>query len=324
MFYILFGPDEFSLREELERIKDGLGDRESLASNTTIFEGKQVGLNQLMDACIALPFLGSHRLIIVEGLLARFEGDRGELKKGDKGEWGELQKRVDGMPPSTVLILVDGQIKKGNALLKGLAPLASVKEFPLLKGAALGGWIRERVKEGKGTISPEAVRMLASLVGENLWVLASEIEKLLLYTMGRRIDEGDVKQVVSYAREANVFTMVDALIEGRAARAAPLLHQLLQEGDTAPYLLVMITRQLRLLVQSKELSLQGFSAAEVKARLALTSDYVLNKALEQGRSYSMGRLEQVYRKLLETDLSIKRGLWKSELALDLLVAELCA
>ena len=324
MFYILFGPDEFSLREELERIKDGLGDQESLASNTTIFEGKQVSLNQLMDACIALPFLGSHRLIIVEGLLTRFDGDRLELKTGDEGEWGKFEKKVGGMPPSTVLILVDGQIKKGNAMLKELAPLASVKEFPLLKGAALGEWIRGRAKEGKGTISPEAVRMLASLVGENLWVLASEIEKLLLYTAGRRIDEGDVKQVVSYAREAGVFTMVDALIEGRAARAAPLLHQLLQEGDTAPYLLVMITRQLRLLVQSKELSLQGFSAAEVKARLALTSDYVLNKALEQGRRYSMGRLEQVYRKLLETDLSIKRGLWKSELALDLLVAELCA
>jgi len=335
MFYILFGPDEFSLREELERIKDGLGDRESLASNTTTFEGKQVSLNQLMDACIALPFLGSHRLIIVEGLLSRFsnfskgakyadEAGEGQALRRDKGEWGEFKKKVGGMPPSTVLILVDGQIKKGNALLKRLAPLASVKEFPLLKGAALGEWILGRVKEGQGTISPEAVRMLASLVGENLWVLASEIEKLLLYTAGRRIDEGDVKTVVSYAREANVFTMVDALIEGRAARAAPLLHQLLQEGDTAPYLLVMITRQLRLLVQSKELSLQGFAPAEVKARLALTSDYVLNKALEQGRSYSMGRLEQVYRKLLETDLSIKRGLWRGELALDLLVADLCA
>ena len=335
MLYILFGPDEFSLREELERIKDGLGDRESLASNTTIFEGKQVGLNQLMDACLALPFLGSHRLIIVEGLLSRFsnfskgakdadEAGEGQALRRDKGEWGEFEKKVSGMPQSTVLVLVDGQIKRDNALLKKLAPLASVKEFPLLKGAALGEWIRGRVKEGKGTISPEAVRMLASLVGENLWVLASEIEKLLLYTAGRRIEEGDVKEVVSYAREASVFTMVDALIEGRAARAAPLLHQLLQEGATAPYLLVMITRQLRLLVQAKELSLKGFSPAEVKARLDLASDYTLTKALEQGRRYSMGRLEQVYRKLLETDLSIKRGLWKGELALDLLVAELCA
>ncbi len=334
MFYILFGPDEFSLREELERIKDSLGDRESLASNTTIFEGKQVRLNQLMDACMALPFLGSHRLIIVEGLLARFEGDKGEwqaLEEGEGGrgefekrEWGEFKNRIGGMPQSTVLVLVDGQVKKGNALLKGLAPLAEVKEFPLLKRAALEEWIQRRVREGEGTISPEAVRMLASLVGENLWVLASEIEKLLLYTAGRRIEEGDVKGVVSYAREANVFAMVDALIEGRAARAAPLLHQLLQEGDTAPHLLVMITRQLRLLVQAKELSLKGFSPSEVKARLDLASDYVLNKALEQGRRYSMGRLEQVYRKLLEADLSIKRGLWKGELALDLLVAELCA
>jgi len=324
MLYILFGPNEFSLREELGRIKDGLGDRESLESNTTIFEGKQVSFNQLMDACMALPFLGSHRLIIVERLLARFEGDKVELEKGEGEKWREFEKRVGYMPPSTVLILIDGPIKKDNALLKALAPLASVKGFPLLRGATLEGWVRGRVKEGKGTISPEAVRMLTSLVGENLWILSSEIEKLLLYTAGRRIEAGDVKVVVSYAREASVFAMVDALIEGRAARAAPLLHQLLQEGDTAPYLLVMITRQLRLLVQVKELSLQGFSAAEVKARLNLTSDFVLNKALEQGRRYSMGRLEQVYRKLLETDLSIKRGLWKGELALDLLVAELCA
>jgi len=129
---------------------------------------------------------------------------------------------------------------------------------------------------------------------------------------------------VSYAREASVFTMVDALIEGRASTAARLLHQLLEEGATAPYLLVMITRQLRLLVQAKELTLKGVPASLIKDRLGLASDYTLTKALQQSRRYSMGRLEQVYRKLLETDLAIKRGIWKGELALDLLVAELCA
>ena len=316
MLHILFGADDFSLREELGRIKESLGDRESLATNTTVFDGHQVRLNQLMDACMAMPFLGSHRLIIVQGLLSHFEKD--------EGQWLALKDRVASMPQTTVLVLVDGEIKRDNALLKGLAPLASVKDFPRLKGEALRGWIQRRVKEGKGTISPQAVRALASVVGDNLWVLASEIEKLLLYTSGRRIEEEDVKEVVSYVREASVFTMVDALIEGRAAAAASMLHQLLEEGATAPYLVVMITRQLRLLLQAKELSQQGFSAPEIKARLGLASDYTLTKSLKQSRRYSAKRLEQVYRKLLEADLSIKRGICKGELALDLLVAELCA
>jgi len=314
LLYILFGADDFSMREELEKIKEGLGDKELLASNITVFEGHQLKLSQLVDVCGAMPFFGSHRLVIVEGLLGRFE----------EGQGRSLKDLVGGMPETTVLVLIDGQIKRDNPLLKELAPQAKVKEFPLLRGAALHGWIQRRVAKGGGTISPQAVRLLAALVGENLWVLASEIEKLLLYTYGRRIEEGDVREVVSYAREASVFTMVDALIEGRASTAARLLHQLLEEGATAPYLLVMITRQLRLLVQAKELTLKGVPASLIKDRLGLASDYTLTKALQQSRRYSMGRLEQVYRKLLETDLAIKRGIWKGELALDLLVAELCA
>jgi DNA polymerase-3 subunit delta len=252
----------------------------------------------------------------VEGLLDRVQKSA--------GAWLALKDFVGVMPGTTVLALIDGQIKKDNPLRRELSPLASVKEFPLLRGAELRAWIGRRVANEGGTISAQAVRMLAGLVGDNLWVMASEIEKLGLYASGRRIEEEDVMKVVSSAREASVFTMVDALIEGRASTAARLLHQLLEEGATAPYLLVMITRQLRLLLQAKELSLKRMPVPVIKERLGVASDYTLTKALEQSKRYSMKRLEQVYRKLLETDLAIKRGMWKGELALDLLVAELCA
>ena len=315
MLYILFGADDFSIREELKNIEAGLGEGELLATNTTIFDGRQLGLGQLTDVCYAMPFLGFHRLVIVEGLLARFEQSA--------GDWLGLKDLVSGMPQTTVLVLIDGQLKKDNPLLRELRPLASVKEFRRLRGVVLRRWIEGRVSKGGGTISPQALRLLAALVGENLWVLASEIEKLLLYASGRRIEEEDVKRVVSYAREASVFTMVDALIEGRASTAARLLHQLLEEGATAPYLLVMITRQLRLLLQARELVLSGVSASSIRDRLGLASEYTLTKALEQSKRYSMKRLEQVYGKLLETDVAIKRGVWKGQLALDLLIAELC-
>lgn len=315
MLYILFGTNDFSLREGLKRIKEGLGDGELLASNATIFEGQQLKPSQLMDVCSAMPFLGSHRLVIVEGLLGRIEGSA--------GEWLALKDFVGVMPETTVLVLIDGQLKKGNPLLKELAALASVKEFPLLKGAALTRWIERRVAEKGSTISGRAAKMLAELAGDDLWVLSGEVEKLVLYALGRRIEEEDVRKVASAAREFNVFVMVDALIEGRASAAARSLHQLLEEGATAPYLLVMITRQLRIMLQGKELSLMRIPTADIRKRLSMAPPYAVTKALEQSKRYSMERLEQVYRKLLDTDLAIKRGVWRGELALDLLVAELC-
>lgn len=337
MIYVLYGHDEFSLHEELNRIKNELGDREALATNTNEFDGKQVALGQLLDACKAVPFLGTHRLVIVNGLLSRFEkGARtakdpdGEEeqekvmpKRGWRAEWGELKQKLTEVPPTTVLVFIDGDIKKDNLLLKQLAPSAQVRQFAELRGNVLSEWIRNRIKGGGGVISPEAVKLLAAYAGDNLWVLASEIDKLLLYCGGKRVEEKDVKEVVSYAREANVFTMVDALIEGRSATAAPLLQQMLDEGAAAPYILFMITRQVRLLVEIKDLVNKKCSRNEIRERMGISNDFVLNKALEQSRNYSMERLEQIYRKILETDISIKQGIWKGDLALDLLVAELC-
>lgn len=329
MLYILFGADDFSLKEELAEIKAGLGDPESLSSNTTTFEGHRTRVDQLMDACQAMPFLGSHRLVLVQGLLGCFERRDRETEGEHPGfkEWATLRDRLGQLPPTTVLVLVDGEIRKDNPLLRKLAPVATVKEFRPRKGAAVQEWIQARVKGGGGSIAPSAARLLASLVGVNLWVLAGEIEKLLLYVSGRQIEAEDVKAVVSYAREANVFAMVDAIIERKASLAASLLHELLWEGATAQYLIAMIARQLRMLVVARELSQRRLPASEIRSQLTLlsgsTSDFALTKALEQSRRCSMSRLEQVYRRVLEADLSIKRGVSTSELALDCLVADLC-
>ena len=84
MIYILFGPDDFSLKEALVHIKDGMGSREMLATNTTVFEGKNLALQQLISTCDTVPFLAEKRLVIVNGLLGRFEPKKG--RNGRKGK----------------------------------------------------------------------------------------------------------------------------------------------------------------------------------------------------------------------------------------------
>ncbi|MCJ7831145.1 MAG: DNA polymerase III subunit delta, partial [Dehalococcoidia bacterium] len=73
MLYIYHGEDEFSLREELAALKAGLDSDGMLASNTSQLDGGRLQPAELLAPCSTIPFLGSHRLVIVEGLLGRFE-----------------------------------------------------------------------------------------------------------------------------------------------------------------------------------------------------------------------------------------------------------
>ena len=329
MLYILFGQDDFSLQEALAGIKRGLGDEELLTASTNVLDGRRLSPNQLGNTCNVAPFLAQNRLVIVHGLLARFEQRWGVQKRyqitnsDQKGGWQDFCEYIGGMPATTVLVLTDGKIRNDNPLLRKLTPLATVMSFPPLRGARLYDWIRSRVVMGGGSISPGAVRLLAQVVGGDLGTLANEVEKLLLYTSGCHIGEDNVRKVVSYAREANIFAMVDAVLERRTSQAMRLLHQLLDEGESLPYIMTMIARQLRLLVQAKELISRRVPAAEIQDRLGISKGYALDKTLAQTGEYSMEQLEWLYRKLLETDVAIKTGKWKDELALDLLLAELC-
>jgi DNA polymerase-3 subunit delta len=323
LLYVLFGTDDFSLRQTLEHIKSTLGDRDSLSLNTTALDGRHLTASQLINACNTVPFLAACRLVIVEGLLERFE-QSAATKRPLISEWQSLIDFLPAKPPSTVLVLIDGKISKSNPLLKKMAKTARVHDFPPLKGPRLQQWILSRVAAQGAAISPRAVRPLIETAGEDLWVLANEIDKLSLYAGGRRIEEADVQQVSSFAREANIFAMVDAIAEKRLPASMRLLHQLLSEGTPPTHLLTMMSRQVRLMVQAKELGRQRLSLEEKREQLGLSWNFPIDKLLSQSADHSKERLLAIYEKILETDLAIKTGKWQDELALDLLVVDVCS
>ena len=335
MFYILYGQDNFSLQQALGKIKADLGDSEALAVNTSSLDGPRLTLNELKNQCGAIPFLSSYRLVIVDGLLQCFEPSRGKAQpvKGARKyesklkEWQGMDTYIKQIPETTVLILVDGKIKGPNPLLKKLSSLAEVKRFPLLQWKNLRTWIEHRVIEEGGSITPQAVSLLVNFIGGDLWAMNNEIQKLVLYSQDRPISEDDVKQLVSYAQEANIFAMVDAVAEGRTELAQMTLHRLYHDGVAPNYILVMITRQFRLMALAKDLE-SGLSYQQIQDRLGLNAGYVLDKTLGQAKLYNLEGIRQAYDKLLETDSAIKTGKYSDtgkyndELALELLVAEL--
>jgi DNA polymerase-3 subunit delta len=329
LLYILHGEDDFSIAKSLEEIKRGAGDPALLAANTTVFNGQQLTPDQLGSVVETVPFLAEKRLVIIEGLLGRFEA-KAKPRRQKKTSPAEAEKEyqsfaayLSNIPESTLLVLIEGRIKSNNPLFKELSAGAEVRSFPVLRNDRLRQWIKREVAEQATTISPQAVELLARLVGGNLWVMANEINKLALFASGRRIEEEDIKAVVSSAQEANVFAMVDAILDFKAGVAERLLEQLLDRGASSAYLLAMLSRQVRLVVRTKELRRQRRPEVEIQSKLGLTSAFAWRKTLEQAQRYPLERLKEVYYRLLQTDLSIKTGKFEGGLALNLLIAELC-
>ncbi len=328
MIHILFGEDDFTIKEKLMLIKSDSGGAELGEANTDVFDGSKITPDELINACCTISFLSPKRMVVVEGLLGRFEQKgkkgKGKNKPPELKQWESLATIA--MPESTVLVLVDGNLKKTNPLFKKLASVAEVKEcIPFeIKGKDLPDWICARVKSNNGDISPRSVGLLINFIGNNLWVLSSEIDKLCLYAHGRQIEESDVNLLVSSVRDLNIFHLTDAIVQRNQKLASKMLHEHLAEGAAPAYLLFMITNEFRLLIQAKILSVAGrLPAKEIGPKIGEFKEWKVEKMLREAKGYDVPRLEQTYRRLLDTDISIKTGRVDGETALDLLIADLC-
>lgn len=311
MLHILYGTDDFSISEALELLKSQAGPQDVLDANLSRVQASASTLQQVQALCSTVPFLADRRLVIVEGLLSLFDGRRssrrGRSTQDSASEWLALADFVPAMPPTTDLVLLDGAVNRGNSLLARLSPLGQAREYPALRGSRLTDWIRDRANAAGCEISREGVRLLSELVGGNLWTLSSEIEKLSLYCNGRRAEAEDIRLLVPFANEVNVFNAVDAVMERRFPDALRSMRRLMDGGATGTYIVAMVARQVRLLLLTKELESSGVPQPQMGSRLGVTSEWVLGKLREQARRYSATSLEALHRGLLETDLAVKTG-----------------
>ncbi len=329
MISLLYGDDTFSSHEALRQLYQAVGPPEMWESNITQMEGADFDVARFAAATQTVPFLAERRMAVVHGLLSTVEG-REPARRGagraagrgpDLGPAAGLKEALQALPPTTDVVLVDGRLSPNNPLLRELTPLAQVTHFPTLRGDALSQWVRQRVGQKGGTIAPPAMRALVDLVGGNLWAMDSELEKLTIYCGGRAVDVDDVHLLVPWAREANIFAAVDAILEGRADTAMGLISRLMKGGAATTYVLAMVTRQVRLLALAQALAGQKVPHDQWPERLGIQQEFVLRKTTEQARRYSIGQIRQLYHLLLDTDLAIKSGEASDELAMAEFLAQ---
>ena len=346
MIYLLHGDDEFTSREQLKKLRQ----QGNFEYNQDTFYGGEVDLATITAACNTMPFLADQRLVVVEGLPRKRRGESAapspgdesgseesttsgkgsKAKKGKKSGKGSTESRagfekglaayIPHTPDSSVLIvLVDELLDANNPLLKAAGEHGKIIQSSLPRGAALESWISKRAKSLGVTIEGEAATLLANFIGNQLRLLANELDKLATYVGdGGAITVDDVRKLSAQVQEARIFDLTDALAQRNPKQALTILHDLLADGEPPIKLISTITSQVRSLLLVKELSQKGLRPAQIASTLGM-APFLADKAARQVGKFTAAQLEVAYRQLLATDASLKRSRMTPEMALDLLV-----
>lgn len=317
MVYLFHGEDVTAGEEELRRVVGAAVPPEMWDLALTRLDGAGLTAGTLIEQCGALPFLSPKRVIIIEGLAARLERGHGEA-----GLLAQLEGYLPRLPATTALIFRERAALPGNHPLVALVKkIGEVREFAPPKGRDLTRWIVAQAGREECEITPAAADLLAATAGSDPAVLRQEIAKLATYVGPQgRIDERLVAELASSARIGHIFALVDAVGARRRAQALVELRRLLDAGEHPLYILSMVVRQFRMLLQVKALP-AGDRGPDTVARVLKLHPYVAEKVSNQAASFGRQELEQIYHRLVEADRETKTGQREAELALELAVVE---
>ena len=187
-------------------------------------------------------------------------------------------------------------------------------------------WAKKKVEEEKKRISSPALFYLKERVGSSRRDLNNSIEKLLLYIHPRNvIEKEDVEEILGEGGGEGVFDLTKTIRERNLARALFILARLFEREGIPLRIHSLITREMRILLRIKER--EGRISSEEASTIIfgprkyyspfytkIAADYI--KAV---RKFDFSDLITSYQYLVETEVSIKTGREKPELAIERMI-----
>lgn len=309
--FLFTGPETFLIHEQITAWKNAFKEKHG-DMNLIRLDGEETGAGELIAQIEALPFLGEKRLIFIERLPpsppAR-ERDEDAPEKTEEKKEGKQERFIeflDRVPETSVVVFVQPNPDKRKSLYKKIVQKGEIKEFNTLSSAELVQWIRNRAVKYKASLDPETADYLVSLIGQDLWRVDQEIQKLSLYCAGKPVDRSAIDEVTVPTIEANIFHLTDALGVKNGRQAIRNLHLSLGAGENLRQVFYMIVRQFRLFLQigGYLMNYPNTSPANVAVSLKL-HPFVARNTMSQMKRFKLSELKQAYQKLLEIDYALK-------------------
>jgi len=340
MIIFLYGEDTYRSRQKLKELKNKfLRDIDPSGNSLNILDGENINLNKINEIIGASSLFSKKRMIIIERIFSSksktiFDELRDYLIKKEPSCFAEGADSVDKKNQENIIIFWDDIASEGmgkNKLFNFLNKQKYTQEFKKLSNTEIINWIKKEFQAKNGKIKQQAAVLLSSLVGSDLWQLNNEINKLINYKKAQcllgdkvceaEIEKEDVEEFIRGKFDENIFAFTDAISNRNKAQALDLFEKEIEAGVADSYLLHMIIRQFRILMQVRQALDQGATSRKITSYLRL-HPFVVQKASTQVRSFSLQVLKKIFSRLVEIDKKIKTGQSDFKTELSLLITKI--
>jgi DNA polymerase-3 subunit delta len=212
--------------------------------------------------------------------------------------------------PGTTLALVGGELKKDSPLGKAVAGKGEVLIWDVAQKGKQA-WVAEQFKLRGSQADPDACRLLLELVGDDLYELATEVEKVATWANGERITDAEIDLLVAPRAESPAFVLTDAWGSRDVAGVLRAAERMIERsGDprarTIPRVVGSLTTYVSRIRACQRLDGEGVTSKDAAARLKMHPFYV-QKLYAQSRNYSPEELQDVTVRLADLDWALKGG-----------------
>ncbi len=313
--YLWYGEEEFLIRRALGRLETWLRQGDDWAGKTML-DGTETTLSEIMTTVRSPRLWGGKELVVV------WPVDHYQPK-----DLGLLEKYLEAPSTQACLVLIACRLKfkdvQGHKLWRQLLDQEAALGFSRLREKELPAWLEREAKLQGKTLGAGVARQLVEVVGQNLSDLHQELEKLILYTgPAPSIAATDAARLMSHSRAHTIFELVEALGQSRPDKALKVLSHLLELGEQPAVILVMLARQIRLLMRTREGLEKHLDAAELAKELGVLK-FVAEKLQLQARGFRLDQLKKQLIRLHEADQQMKTGMTLPRLLLEKVVLDLC-
>jgi len=309
MIYSLFGPNDFVLNLELQKLVSDFKlknyeifkyDFLTTSDDSILKDSDEQKLITIKNNIDTQSLFSDNKTIIIRNL-----NDKTISKKTLNPLLDSLTKIEN--DKNVILIFVTPK------------PLASISKLKIKKQELkefssndLSKFIDNISKDNNVKLSSKAKSLLISFFSNNIGIIYNEIIKLSSYKSS--ISDTDILELIKEPNLSNIFALTDAISQKNKTLAIKLLFQEYNSGTFDLLIFGTIISQIRNAILIKEFQKDHQPKLDIHP-------YVQTKLKSFVDSFDIKQLKILYSKLFKYDLQIKKGKISAILALELFLIE---